>query len=116
MKIPLGHRPDKCVNKVSELLLPDGEGWDEEKLNETFFGGDVEDIKKIPIGCVGSVDYVAWNYTKNGISSVRSAYHLAGQLKRERMGLPSSSSSFDNHKGWLAIWAADVPNKTKIHF
>jgi hypothetical protein len=52
---------------VSELLLPDGQGWDEEKLNETFFEGDVEDIKKILIGCVGSVDYVAWNYIKNGI-------------------------------------------------
>ena len=23
--------------------------------------------------------------------------------------------STDDHKGWLALWAADVPNKIKVH-
>jgi hypothetical protein len=42
----------------------------------------VNDILKIPVGRAGSVDYMAWNYTKNGLFSVRSAYHLKQQLKR----------------------------------
>jgi ribonuclease HI len=80
-----------------------------------FFEGDVDDILKIPVGCAGAVDYLAWNYTKNGNFSVRSAYHLKMQLMRMREGKPSSSSSTDEHKGWLALWAADVPGKAKIH-
>jgi hypothetical protein len=33
---PLGHRPDVVVDKVSELLLPQGPSWDVEKLNNLF--------------------------------------------------------------------------------
>jgi hypothetical protein len=64
------------VEKVSELLLPEGAGWDIEKLHNSFFEVDVEDIMKIPVGQAGTVDYLAWNYTKNGNFSVKSAYHL----------------------------------------
>jgi hypothetical protein len=73
---PFGHKPNQEVRKVEELLLPEGGGWNVQKLNEVFFEKDVEDILKIPVGRAGSVDYIAWNYTKNGIFSVRSAYDL----------------------------------------
>jgi hypothetical protein len=66
---------------VAELLLPDGQGWDIGKLNELFYEGDVEDIMRIPVGRAGTEDYIAWNQTKNGIFSVKSAYHLHMQLK-----------------------------------
>jgi hypothetical protein len=36
------------VTKVDELLLPEGGGWNVQKLRETFFQGDVDDILKIP--------------------------------------------------------------------
>jgi hypothetical protein len=61
---PLGHKPDQNVRKVSELLLPDGGGWDEQKLRQTFYDGDTKDILKVPIGRAGTADYLAWNYTK----------------------------------------------------
>jgi hypothetical protein len=115
MKRPLGHHPNKEVEMVSELLLDNGAGWDEAKLCDTFFEADVEDIQKIPVGSAGTVDYLAWNYTKNGVFSVRSAYHLGMQIKRNKLGNPGSSMSSDEHKGWLAIWSAAVPNKTKVH-
>jgi ribonuclease HI len=115
MKRPLGHHPNKEVEMVSELLLENGAGWDEAKLCDTFFEADVEDILKIPVGSAGTVDYLAWNYTKNGVFSVRSAYHLGMQIKRNELGNPGSSMSSDEHKGWLAIWSAAVPNKTKVH-
>ena len=55
---------------MSELLLPGGAGWDVERVKNTFFEVDAEDILKIPVGCAGTEDYLAWNYTKNGIFSV----------------------------------------------
>jgi hypothetical protein len=64
LKRPWGIKPDKEVCFVSELLLPDGQGWDEVKLQDVFFEGDVEDILKIPVGCAGTENYDAWNYTK----------------------------------------------------
>jgi hypothetical protein len=40
-KRPLGLKPETSVQRVKELLLPDGQGWNESKLNEVFFNGDV---------------------------------------------------------------------------
>jgi hypothetical protein len=62
----MGHQIGKEVNKVSELLLPNGAGWNVHKLNEVFFEADVADILKVPVGRAGTDDYVAWNFTKNG--------------------------------------------------
>jgi hypothetical protein len=111
----LGHRPDVVVEKVSELLLPEGVGWDVDKLNNLFSQADVEDIKKIHVGQAGTVDYLAWNYTKNWNFSVKSAYHLRNQVIKAKEGAPASSNLCDEHKGWLALWAAEVPGKTNIH-
>jgi hypothetical protein len=115
VKSPLGHKPDQVVQKVEELLLPDGAGWNVEKLNDVFFDGDVTDILKIPVGRAGTSDYIAWNYTKNGISSVKSTYHLKQSLKRAKNPRPSPSSSLDEHHGWLSLWAANVPGKVQVH-
>jgi hypothetical protein len=49
-------------------------GWNEAKVKELFFEGDVEDILKIPVGRAGNADYLAWNYTKTGFS--RSSRHI----------------------------------------
>jgi hypothetical protein len=46
---------------------------------------------------------------------VRSAYHLNMQLLHTREDKACSSSSTDEHKGWLALWDSDVPGKAKIH-
>jgi hypothetical protein len=58
LKRPLGHKPHTKVTSVEELLLPDGQGWNEEKFNGLFFQGDVEDIKGIPVGRSGTDDYI----------------------------------------------------------
>jgi hypothetical protein len=103
------------VSEVEELLLPYIQGWNEAKLRAVFFETDVEDIRRIPVGRAGSDDYIAWNYTKDGVFSVRSAYHLKMQLYRVRADRPSSSNTYSKHRGWLALWGADLPGKVKIH-
>jgi ribonuclease HI len=58
---------------------------------------------------------MAWNYTKNGLFSVKSVYHLNMQLRSLRAGRAASSISMSNHAGWLSLWAEEVPGKAKIH-
>jgi hypothetical protein len=36
LKQPLGHKLGTWVDKVHELLLPNGSGWNLDKLNELF--------------------------------------------------------------------------------
>jgi hypothetical protein len=115
LKRPLGHRPNASVQRVDKLLLPEGAGWNVAKLEEVFFESDVADIVQIPVGRAGSEDYLAWNNTKNRVFTVKSAYHVKTHLKALSNGRAGSSLSCDEHKGWLALWAAEVPGKAKIH-
>jgi hypothetical protein len=55
---------------VGVLLSTEGDGWNKEKMRETFFQADVAEILKIPVGHAGTEDYLAWNYTKNGVNFV----------------------------------------------
>jgi hypothetical protein len=86
-------------DRVCDFMLPDGQGWDEDKLRQFLPEPDVSDILRIPTGWLGSQDVPAWNFTKSGIFSVKSAYHLA----------------VDDHRGRLALWDVQVPGKVKIH-
>jgi hypothetical protein len=100
---------------VCELLTEDGSEWNEDKLQEVFYEQDVLDIRSISVGGAGTEDYHVWNFTKNGIFLVRSAYHLAMKQKKVKAGMVESSSSCSVHKGWLALWSTNVPGKVKIH-
>jgi hypothetical protein len=111
---PLGHMPEAVVPKVNELLLAEGGGWNVQKLRDTFFHGDVDAILKIPVGRAGTEDYLAWNYTKNWFSSVKSVYHRKQHIKQLKEGRAGSSSSYEEHHGWLSIWSAQVPGKVSI--
>jgi hypothetical protein len=115
LKRPWGIKPNKQVQTINELLLPERQGWNVAKLNDLFYEEDVADIVRIPVGRAGTDDYAAWNYTKNGVFTVKSAYHLNVQMQKCRKSNASTSLSVDEHKGWLALWSAEVPGKAKIH-
>ena len=112
---PLGQHFVHGITYVSDLLSPDGAAWDHAKVDAMFSADDAHDIKQIAIGGLGSSDYLAWNFTKSGQFSVRSAYHLCMSLKRTKTGRPESSTSVDRHKSWLALWNTNAPGKAKIH-
>ena len=76
---------------------------------------DASDIKQIPVGGNGVDDYLAWNYTKDGVFTVRSACHLLMSMKRARTGRPKSSLNVNSHRSWLALWGTHVPNKVEVH-
>jgi hypothetical protein len=80
-----------------------------------LFDFDAQDVKKIVIGGPGTEDYYAWNFTKNGQFTVRSAYHLMMHQKKTKAGGVESSNSVEAHRGWLELWNANVPGKVKVH-
>ncbi|KAL0359843.1 UNVERIFIED_CONTAM: hypothetical protein Sangu_0833700 [Sesamum angustifolium] len=54
---------------------------------------------------------MVWHYSKDGLFSVRSAYHLAISMEDN----PSSSSRADGETSWWRrVWQARVPNKVKV--
>ncbi|KAL0384911.1 UNVERIFIED_CONTAM: hypothetical protein Sradi_2885400 [Sesamum radiatum] len=65
---------------VSELIQEDTREWDCELINTIFGPEDCEMILQIPLSCVGGHDLLVWHYSRNGLFSVRSAYHLALSL------------------------------------
>lgn len=105
------------VSKVSDLLLPDRKEWNEHLVRELFSELDADDILHIKILRWDGNDFLAWNWTTNGLFTVRSAYKLRRQedfiINRDKKG--GSSSSVQVHNGWLKLWSAKVPGKVKIH-
>ena len=117
---PLGRRPEAPASmlKVSDLLTDDGLGWNDQKLRQFMYEFDVEDIKKIPVGGPGGRGLCCLELDeemKNGQFLVRSAYHLKMQQKDIHSGGRGCSNSVEAHKGWLALWGANVPGKVKVH-
>lgn len=112
---PLGQQYVQMLTQVSDLLTEHGTEWDFNKLDVMFTADDAADIKQIAIGGPNRSDYLAWNFTKNGQFSVRSAYHLRMSMNGLKSGRPGPSASLMQHKVWLALWRTNVPNKAKIH-
>ena len=57
---------------------------------------------------------VAWHYNKNGLFSVRSAYHVQWSHKFGNNHRASFPSGTGNNQVWKALWNLDVPAKIKI--
>lgn len=64
------------LNKVEELIDPHSGLWDEELIRSVFSVVDAQRILQIPLRVEVFDDFVAWNATRSGTFSVRSAYHV----------------------------------------
>jgi hypothetical protein len=101
--------------KVSDLIDPVTEAWDEPLLRSFLSPVDVERILEIPINHQGFDDFLSWNQISHGRYTVHSRYHLqwkhhfgasAGQL-----ALPSGSA---NNPVWKILWSLKLPSKVKF--
>jgi hypothetical protein len=108
-------RGASVYTKVSDLINPITEQWDEEILQSLMSPVDVYRIMQIPLHNRGFDDFIAWSYTKHGRYTVRSGYHLqwrhefgasAGQLT-----LPGSSAL---NPIWKTFWQLKIASKVKI--
>lgn len=93
--------------KVCELMTEDRQGWNLDVLVMGVAIEDVELIRNIPVSRHGCEDKRIWHYTKNGVYTVRSGYHVAmemlknGEFGRKGSGMPSSLGSM--HGVWKKI-------------
>ncbi|GAU21787.1 hypothetical protein TSUD_329120, partial [Trifolium subterraneum] len=69
-----------------------------------------QNIISLPISFRLPQDTLIWNWEKDGVYSVRSAYHL---LCDEKARLQPGPSCPKRSKLWKEIWRAPVPNKVK---
>lgn len=114
---PLGRKTDTSVQKVSDLFLLGTKEWNVDLIKEFFYETDAVDILQLVVGNWEGDDYLAWNWTADGVFSVKSAYRIKryDQFIKHRDSKGGSSSSVANHNGWLKLWSCNAPGKVKIH-
>lgn len=112
---PLGRVSVPGVQKVVDLLAPDGISWNKVRLAQMFPRSEADEIELIVVGGSSVPDFLAWNFTRSGVYSVRSGYHLAMDLKRLKKGRPGSSYTVGDHKAWMSPWDTNAPPKARIH-
>jgi hypothetical protein len=98
------------IRRVSQLLLPENQAWNEELVKKVCYRYDAEWILKQKLPSNPCDDFVAWHYEKSGIFSVKSAYRLAYNLSQGTRWIPGNSHSVDNTRNvWNMFWNANVP-------
>lgn len=112
---PLGQRYIHGITRVCDLLNAQKNAWDQGKVYSMFSPDEAEEITHIPVGGPTMHDFLAWNYTKNGVLTVRSAYHMRMVQKSLNAGRPESSTTVADHKAWLSLWDTIAPGKVKTH-
>uniref|UniRef100_A0A2N9I4S0 Reverse transcriptase zinc-binding domain-containing protein n=1 Tax=Fagus sylvatica TaxID=28930 RepID=A0A2N9I4S0_FAGSY len=95
---------------VDALIFQDTRLWNAPLIDAIFEVSEADTIKSIPLNRRSSTDTIIWSETKNGVYSVRSAYHLL--MKAKKGGESSNNSQVNNL--WKGIWNASVPQKIKL--
>ena len=110
-------REDKPVH-VSELIDKTSNSWNMQLLNTFFIPMDQEVIRNILLAWRRQEDFWAWQYEKNGIFSVRSAYRMLVHNREKRTAwmenIAGRSDTQANEKEWTALWSVKVPSKLRI--
>lgn len=108
-------RGQVLVDKVSELINPILEQWDEELVTDLFGQEDAKEILVIPLRS-GMVDHVAWHFEPKGVFSVKSTYRLGVSIREAKSHSDASSSSETqvNTSKWNKLWCMKLPAKVRI--
>ncbi|KAL0378587.1 UNVERIFIED_CONTAM: hypothetical protein Sradi_3164200 [Sesamum radiatum] len=72
--------PLSLLNEIQKLIDPGTGDWKYSLVHELFCLIDSALIFSIPLSRSGDQDLLVWHYSKNGIFSIRSAYHLVCSL------------------------------------
>lgn len=103
------------IGKVQELINPTTCTWDVQLLEDNFYPIDERRIQAIPLPPWEIGDSIVWHGTKNGIFSVKSAYHMEWQHQygsRARRRDEAGSSAIN--PVWDICWKLIVPAKVRI--
>ncbi|KAF5481094.1 hypothetical protein F2P56_001779 [Juglans regia] len=98
--------------KVEALMISDGKEWNLPLINEIFCSREAELIKQLPISHSNQPDKLIWRNNANDCFTVKSPYHLQGDLQHKE----KSQSSFINNKRdqqWTKLWKMNLPPAVK---
>jgi hypothetical protein len=100
---------------VEDLIDPGTGSWDEQLLHDIFYPIDVRRIQAIPLSPLAEEDSIAWLGTKNGMFSVKSAYHMEWQHQYgSRARRRDEVGNSEINPVWDICWKLTVPAKVKI--
>ncbi|KAL6544962.1 hypothetical protein OROMI_023824 [Orobanche minor] len=100
------------VELVGELLNENGDEWNCDLIRNICYEEDVEAILSIPTRRLRGTDKLSWNFSKDGIYSVRTGYEVA--MKEKQQDGASASDTSGMRKLWNFIWGLGIPEKIKI--
>jgi hypothetical protein len=105
------------LRRVSQLMRQGTNEWDEGMLRRYFYTWDVDEILKIRLPVNKISDWVARQYEKTGIFSVRSAYRsLALRREHDLVAMGTSGSANGERGVWKKIWKLPVIPKVRNFF
>jgi hypothetical protein len=93
--------------KVSKLIDHDIGKWNTTLVQQLFNTWDAAEILKIPLNLLHKEDEQIWKLSRNGLYSVRSAYHHLIEHVIDNNHLKVDGN-------WKILWRLQVPNKVKI--
>ncbi|XP_040987788.1 uncharacterized protein LOC121235507 [Juglans microcarpa x Juglans regia] len=99
--------------RVRVLINEVGVGWKLDLVSQVFDEEEADLILSLPISPMGAEDRLIWDLTKDGKYTVRSAYHVQQQERRQRVG--ETSEAGRGEVIWKYIWKLGVPGSVK-HF
>ncbi|KAF5465302.1 hypothetical protein F2P56_015322 [Juglans regia] len=105
------HR-DSRLERVAYLFIPDKKQWNGPLLQSLFSQQEIELINSIPISLGNREDKLAWEGTRNGLFSVRSAYHLRREILERQVAGPSRVHVLSST--WKSLWQLQVPNAVRM--
>ncbi|KAL0355119.1 UNVERIFIED_CONTAM: hypothetical protein Sradi_3958800 [Sesamum radiatum] len=110
---PITPPPERLENAVvAAMINPVTHDWDRQIVDYLFEPDDMNTILQIPLGREGHQDSLCWHYTKSGLYSVRSGYHVASHTLHSQA--TSSAGLTISKDYWNCIWTATVPPKVHI--
>lgn len=95
---------------VSTLIDDELRMWDKRLVDSIFNSFEANIISSMPLSLRQPEDKLSWPGERNGIYSIKSAYHL---LTNDREAQNPESSSTQTSTLWKHIWSSPLPNRIK---
>ncbi|CAL1412758.1 unnamed protein product [Linum trigynum] len=105
--------PDEAEPKVDAVIIQGAGRWCDESLSQWFPPVICQAIKAIPLPRDTVADKLIWHESRDGLFSLKTAYHLAVRLDKQG-GRWRSMASWMDWPSWIRLWNADLPPKLKI--
>ena len=102
------------LTKVSDLIDPIMNCWDEDLVRQTLCPIDAQRVLVIPLPMHDMSDFIVWSYTKNGLFTVRSAYSEEwNQQHGRKLQYTNGMGRTNANPIWGKIWKLSCLTKVK---